>query len=198
MVAQRSTRSAIHDPRDKRLGKLRRKRQQLTLGIAFVLTLIVVAIGLKITGLLNLGSGVAEAQAIESQVDERNDSLEANTNLPQPQETVPAVAIVSEEIKESEPVQEVEVALVTAEPPSEEVMQTLPTQAHLIRYEENAPILYYAQSGTASAYWRFALVLKLLRSPPLRHCQKKVYSRRSVIADPKSAWADQLKSKTLP
>ncbi len=35
----------------------------------------------------------------------------------------------------------------TAEPPSEEVMQTLPTQAHLIRYEENAPILYYAQSG---------------------------------------------------
>ncbi len=71
MVAQRSTRSAIHDPRDKRLGKLRRKRQQLTLGIAFVLTLIVVAIGLKITGLLNLGSGVAEAQAIESQVDER-------------------------------------------------------------------------------------------------------------------------------
>ena len=128
MVAQRSTRSAIHDPRDKRLGKLRRKRKQITLSIAFVLTLIVVAIGLRITGLLNLGSGVAEAQAIESQVYERNDSLEANTNLPQPQETVPVVAIVSEEIKESEPVQEVEDVLVTAEPPSEEVMQTLPTQ----------------------------------------------------------------------
>lgn len=147
MVAQRSTRSAIHDPRDKRLGKLRRKRQQLTLGIAFVLTLIVVAVGLKLTGLLDLGSGVAEAQAIEPQVDERNDSVEANINLPQPQETVPAVAMVPEEIVESEPVQEVEETLVTAEPPSANVIQSLPTQAHLIQYEENVPILYYAQSG---------------------------------------------------
>lgn len=147
MVAQRSTRSAIHDPRDKRLGKLRRKRQQLTLGIAFVLTLIVVAIGLKITGLLNLGSGVAEAQASISEDIERRDPFEPSSNFPPSQETNPVTLVIPEETAESELAEEPVEPLLTAKPPNEELMQSLPTQAHLIRYEENAPILYYAQSG---------------------------------------------------
>lgn len=148
MVAQRSTRSAIHNPSDKRLGKLQRKRKRTTLTIGLVLLLIFTGVGLKATGLLDLGSKAAEAQSVETVVSGRKDPFDPNTSIPENQETIPAPVVdlnvaalnLEEEV-------EAEEAIVDVEPPSETILELLPTQAHLIEYEENAPILYYAQSG---------------------------------------------------
>ena len=134
MVAQRSTRSAIHDPRDKRLGKLQRKRKQLTLTAGLIIILLALVVFLTTSDLINFESRNVAAQPVE----QRRDPFE-----PQPDPADLAVIIPSDQEEEAV----IEVTPESQEALESQVLANIPTQAHLIQYEESAPILYYAQSG---------------------------------------------------
>ena len=147
MVAQQSTKSAIHDPRNKRLGKLQRKRRQMTLSMIMALALLVLGVGLKAAGLLDFRSKSAEAQSVEPGIaQEAPDPFDPQHYFENNSQTAETHEVLEEtpEVTQQPPAEEPEN---TAEIPDEEATRALPTQAHLIQYEENAPILYYAQSG---------------------------------------------------
>ena len=136
MVAQRSTQSVIHDPRDKRLGKLQRKRKQFTLTAALVIGLIMLSIFFKTTNLIDFSSRKVAAQPVQNSPDPFEPQYQVADNI----------ALLS--LEENEQVQPATQAPVeNFETPEPDVLASIPTQAHLIQYEENAPILYYAQSG---------------------------------------------------
>lgn len=144
MVVQRSTRSAIHDPRDKRLGKLKRKRKQVTLTVGLVIGLLVLGIALKTSGWFDFQSKKVAAQTIPENISE------ASQSRPDPFEPQPEPAdrqSVSQ--AQADLVAEAETQLLSenGEAFEPDVLASIPTQAHLIQYEENTPILYYAQSG---------------------------------------------------
>ena len=150
MVAQRSTRSATLDRGDKRLGKLQRKRRKITLTIGMAALLLIVGIGLMVSGALDFSARAAAAQPMKSDAVTSEPEQAAEPFEPQVSPPVnPALIMVgtsdaNEEVEESESSQEPawqEELTGTVSP------EALPTQAHLIQYEENAPILYYAQSG---------------------------------------------------
>jgi len=146
MVAQRSTKLAIHDAGEKRLGKLQRKRRKITLTIGMIIMLVVTAIGLKVSGTLNFGSKAAAAQPI----DPVSEPVQLQVSSP---ENPTIKSVDSPEIQDDS--NNLESLVSTQEPaPQQQISEPsngntamLPTQSHLIRYEENAPILYYAQSG---------------------------------------------------
>ena len=146
MVAQRSTKFAIHDAGEKRLGKLQRKRRKTTLTIGMTLMLVVLAIGLKVSGALNFGSKSAAAQPIDSV----SEPVQLEVSFPE-NPTIKSVDSYENQDDSSD----LQSLVSTQEPaPQQQISEPnngytamLPTQAHLIRYEENAPILYYAQSG---------------------------------------------------
>ena len=140
MVAQRSTQSAIHDPRDKRLGKLQRKRKQFTLTAGVIIGVILFGTILKSTNLIDFSSKKVAAQPVQTSPDPF-----------EPQYIVADSIALStpEEVKETQPATETltETPFVNEETPEPEVLASIPTQAYLLQKEEDAPILYYAQSG---------------------------------------------------
>ena len=136
MVAQRSTQSAIHDPRDKRLGRLQRKRKQLTLTVSLVVGVLVLGIILISSDVIDFSSKKVAAQPFQTSPDPFE---------PQYQVADSIALLPKDEVVEEQPATQTPVE--TAEAPEPEVLASIPTQAHLIQYEENAPILYYAQSG---------------------------------------------------
>ena len=136
MVAQRSTQSATHDPRDKRLGKLQRKRKQFTLTAGVIIGVIVFGTILRMTNIIDLSSKKVVAQPVQ--------------NSPDPFEPqyiiADSIALSTlEGVEETPP--NTETPFVSEETPEPEVLASIPTQAYLIQKEEDAPILYYAQSG---------------------------------------------------
>ena len=136
MVAQRSTQSATHDPRDKRLGKLQRKRKQFTLTAGVIIGVIVFGTILRMTNIIDLSSKKVVAQPVQ--------------NSPDPFEPqyiiADSIALSTlEGVEETPPT--TETPFVSEETPEPEVLASIPTQAYLIQKEEDAPILYYAQSG---------------------------------------------------
>jgi len=136
MVAQRSTQSVIHDPRDKRLGKLQRKRKQFTLTAGLVIGLLAVGILLKATNLIDFSSKKVAAQPVQTSPDPFEPQYEVADSI---------ALLPQTEVVESQPATQTPTE--NEETPEPEVLASIPTQAHLIQYEENAPILYYAQSG---------------------------------------------------
>ena len=136
MVAQRSTQSAIHDPRDKRLGKLQRKRKQFTLTAGLVMGVLVLAIFLKTTNIIDFSSKKVAAQPVQT-----------SPNPFEPQyEVADSIALLpQEEAVETQP--STQASTESAETPEPIALASIPTQAYLIQKEEDAPILYYAQSG---------------------------------------------------
>lgn len=135
MVAQRSTQSVIHDPRDKRLGKLQRKRKQFTLTAGLVVGLLVLGIFLMTTDLIDFSSKKVAAQPVQTSPDPFEPQYEV----------ADSIALLPKENDEAQPATQTPTD--NEETPEPEVLASIPTQAHLIQYEENAPILYYAQSG---------------------------------------------------
>lgn len=135
MVAQRSTQSVIHDPRDKRLGKLQRKRKQFTLTAGLVVGLLVLGIFLMTTDLIDFSSKKVAAQPVQTSPDHFEPQYEV----------ADSIALLPKENDEAQPATQTPTD--NQETPEPEVLASIPTQAHLIQYEENAPILYYAQSG---------------------------------------------------
>ena len=135
MVAQRSTQSVIHDPRDKRLGKLQRKRKQFTLTAGLVVGLLVLGIFLMTTDLIDFSSKKVAAQPVQTSPDPFEPQYEI----------ADSIALLPKENDEAQPATQTPTD--NEETPEPEVLASIPTQAHLIQYEENAPILYYAQSG---------------------------------------------------
>ena len=136
MVAQRSTQSATHDPRDKRLGKLQRKRKQFTLTAGVIIGVIVFGTILRMTNIIDLSSKKVVAQPVQ--------------NSPDPFEPqyiiADSIALSTlEGVEETPPT--TETPFMSEETPEPEVLASIPTQAYLIQKEEDAPILYYAQSG---------------------------------------------------
>ena len=135
MVAQRSTQSAIHDPRDKRLGKLQRKRKQFTLTASLIVGVLVLIIFLKATNIIDFSSKKVAAQPVQTSPDPFEPQYEV----------ADSIALLSQDEEDTQPATKTPTEIAeTLEP---EVLASIPTQAHLIQYEENAPILYYAQSG---------------------------------------------------
>ena len=135
MVAQRSTQSVIHDPRDKRLGKLQRKRKQFTLTAGLIVGLLVLGIFLMTTDLIDFSSKKVAAQPVQTSPDPFEPQYEV----------ADSIALLPKENDEAQPATQTPTD--NEETPEPEVLASIPTQAHLIQYEENAPILYYAQSG---------------------------------------------------
>lgn len=155
MVDQRSTRSAISDPRDKRLGKLHRKRQQFMLTAGLICFVLIASAILKFSNLLDFRSKNVAAQPLVEIT-----QLKATANTPahvEPDpfepETEPVDKLLAFEPVENPVIEietifnETETPIDATEPAPIQQPVNLPTQAHLIHYEENAPILYYAQSG---------------------------------------------------
>ena len=136
MVAQKSTLSATHDPRDKRLGKLQRKRKQFTLTAGLIVGVLLLGILLKATNLIDFRSKKVAAQPVQSS----SDSGEPHY------EVADSIALLSQE-EDEETQTATQTPAGSEETLAPEVLASIPTQAHLIQYEENAPILYYAQSG---------------------------------------------------
>ncbi|MDD2522977.1 MAG: M23 family metallopeptidase [Anaerolineaceae bacterium] len=136
MVAQKSTRSATPDPSDKRLGKLQRKRKQFTLTAGLILGVLVLGIILFSNDIIDLSSRRVAAQTFLTSRDPFEPRYEIADNI---------ALSPKEEVEEDEPGSQTPEE--TVEPPEPAVMASIPTQANLIQYEENAPILYYAQSG---------------------------------------------------
>lgn len=155
MVEQSSTRSAISDPRDKRLGKLHRKRQQFMLTAGLICFLLVGVVVLKFSKLLDFSSKDVAAQPLMevTQAQPANNLLSAREPDPFEPETEPLDKLLAFEPVEN-PVVENAAYIAGTETPADvtepapiQEPVNLPTQAHLIHYEENTPILYYAQSG---------------------------------------------------
>ena len=145
MVAQRSTKSATHDPRDKRLGIVQQKRKQANLRIILIGCGILLLVILKATNLLSFISNFVSAQ------NERPVSAQPILNNEEPSEPqidLSAFGILplekSTEDEAQEETEEIPELQETLEP---HVLANIPTQAALLQQEENAQILYYAQSG---------------------------------------------------
>lgn len=136
MVAQRSTQSAIHDPRDKRLGKLQRKRKQFTLTAGLVMGVLVLAIFLKTTNIIDFSSKKVAAQPVQTSPDPFEPQYEVADSI---------ALLPQEEAVETQP--STQASTESAETPEPIALASIPTQAYLIQKEEDAPILYYAQSG---------------------------------------------------
>ena len=136
MVAQRSTQSAIHDPRDKRLGKLQRKRKQVTLTAGLIIGVIVFGILLKATGVIDFSSKKVAAQPVQTSPDPFEPHYEVADSIA----LLPLEEVADAQAATQTPSEE-------EETPEPEVLASIPTQAYLIQKEEDAPILYYAQSG---------------------------------------------------
>ena len=145
MVDQRSTKSATHNPLDKRLGLVQHKRKQMNNGIIIFVCIILPLVILFFTKLPDFSSkavAVLNEQPVSAQSSPKNEApsepdldLAAFGILPLEESTEDERPEATEEIPE---LQE------TLEP---EVLANIPTQAALLQQEENAPIVYYAQSG---------------------------------------------------
>lgn len=145
MVAQRSTKSATHDPRDKRLGIVQQKRKQANLRIILIGCGILLLVILKATNLLSFISNFVSAQ------NERPVSAQPILNNEEPSEPqidLSAFGILplekSTEDEAQEETEEIPELQETLEP---HVLANIPTQAALLQQEENAQIVFYAQSG---------------------------------------------------
>lgn len=145
MVDQRSTRLATLNPLDKRLGLVQHKRKQMnTRIIIFVCFILPLAILLwtKLPDFSSKAVAALNEQPVSAQSSPKNDApsepevdLAALGILPLEESTEDETPEATEEIPE---LQE------TLEP---QVLANIPTQAALLQQEENAPIVYYAQSG---------------------------------------------------
>ncbi len=136
MVDQRSTRSASHNPRDKRLGNVQYKRKQMNLRIILIACGLLLLVVLKATNLLDFSSKTVAAQ------NELPVSAQAILKNEEPSE--PEVDLAAFGILPLEATEEIPELQETLEP---QVLANIPTQAALLQQEENAQILYYAQSG---------------------------------------------------
>lgn len=136
MVDQRSTRLASHNPRDKRLGNVQYKRKQMNLRIILIACGLLLLVVLKATNLLDFSSKTVAAQ------NELPVSAQAMLKNEEPSE--PEVDLAAFGILPLEATEEIPELQETLEP---QVLANIPTQAALLQQEENAQILYYAQSG---------------------------------------------------
>ena len=145
MVDQRSTKSATHDPRDKRLGNVQHKRKQANLRIILIGCGLLLLVVLKATNLLNFGSNSVAAQ---NPLPVSAQSNPNDTDPSEPEVDLSAFGILpleeSTEDETPETTEEIPELQETLEP---EVLANIPTQAALLQQEENAQIVYYAQSG---------------------------------------------------
>ena len=145
MVDQKSTRSATLNPLDKRLGLVQQKRKQMNTRIIIfvcVVVTLVVLFSVKLPDLRSKAVAALNEQPVSAQSNPKNEApsepdldLAALGILPLEESTEDETPEATEEIPE---LQE------TLEP---EVLANIPTQAALLQQEENAPIVYYAQSG---------------------------------------------------
>ena len=145
MVDQRSTRLATHNPLDKRLGLVQHKRKQMNLRIIIFVFIILPLVVLFSTKLPDFSS---KAVAALNELPVSAQPIQKDTAPSDPEVDLSAIGILPVEAnmedETQEAAEEIPELQETLEP---QVLANIPTQAALLQQEENAQILYYAQSG---------------------------------------------------
>jgi len=145
MVDQRSTRLATHNPLDKRLGLVQHKRKQMNLRIIIFVFIILPLVVLFSTKLPDFSS---KAVAALNELPVSAQPIQKDTAPSDPEVDLSAFGILpletSPEDETQEATEEIPELQETLEP---QILANIPTQAALLQQEENAQILYYAQSG---------------------------------------------------
>ena len=145
MVDQRSTRLAAHNPLDKRLGLVQHKRKQMNLRILIFVFIVLPLVVLFSTKLPDFSS---KAVAALNELPVSAQPIQKDTAPSDPEVDLSAIGILPVEAnmedETQEAAEEIPELQETLEP---QVLANIPTQAALLQQEENAQILYYAQSG---------------------------------------------------
>ena len=145
MVDQRSTRLAAHNPLDKRLGLVQHKRKQMNLRI---LIFVFIVLPLVVLFSKKLPDFSSKAVAALNELPVSAQPIQKDTAPSDPEVDLSAIGILPVEAnmedETQEAAEEIPELQETLEP---QVLANIPTQAALLQQEENAQILYYAQSG---------------------------------------------------